>query len=69
MLADSGGQDTVERHGGLDAVMEKTVQREQETPASNGRGMIDDFRLRGSRTWRHMGGHLKKRGWCTEVAH
>ncbi len=49
--------------------MEKIVQREQESPASNGRDMIDDFRLRGSRTWRRMGGHLTKGGWLTEVAH
>ena len=59
------GQDTVERHDGLDVVMEKIVQWEQENPASNGREMIDDFRLRGSRTWRRMGGHLTKGGWLT----
>ena len=62
-------QDTVERHGGLDVVMEKIVQREQENAVSNGREMIDDFRLRGSRPCRHMGGHLTKRGWRTQVAH
>ena len=45
-------QDTVERHGGFDAVMEKVVQQEQENPASNGREMIDDFRLWGSRRCR-----------------
>ena len=45
------------------------VQREQENPAFNGREMIDDFRLRGSRTWRHMGGHLTNGGWRTEVVH
>ena len=44
--------DTVESHGSLDAVMEKIDQSGQETPASNRRGMIDDFRLRGSSTWR-----------------
>ena len=44
--------DIVERHGGLNVVMEKIDQLEQETPASNGRGMIDDFRLRGSSRWR-----------------
>ena len=48
--------DTVERHGGLNVVMEKINQLEQETPASNGAGMIDDFRLRGSRTWRTRSG-------------
>ena len=46
----------------IDVVMEKIVQREQETPTSNGRQIIDDFSLRGSRTWRHMGGHLSKEG-------
>lgn len=45
----------LERHGGLDVVMEKINQWEQENPASNGRVMIDDFRLPGSRTWRRMG--------------
>ena len=62
-------EDTVERHASLDVVMEKIVQWEQENPASNGRGMIDDFRLRGSRPCRRMGGHLTKGGWRTEVAH
>ena len=61
--------DTVERHGGFDAAIEKINRFEQATPASNGRGMIDDFRLRGSRPCRHMGGHLTKEGWRTEVAH
>ena len=61
--------DTVERHGGFDAAIEKINQFEQATPASNGREMIDDFRLRGSRPCRHMGGHLTKEGWRTEVAH
>ena len=49
--------------------MEKIVQREHENPASNGREMIDDFRLWGSSRCRHMGGHLTKEGgarrWCT----
>ena len=35
-LADSGGQDTVERHGGFDVVMEKIVLWKQKNPASNG---------------------------------
>ena len=59
----------VERHSGLDAVVDKIDQAEEETPASNGRERIDDFRLAGSRTWRRRGGHLTKRGWRTEVAH
>ena len=46
--------DTLERRAGLDVAMEKIVQWEQETPASNGRRMIDDFRLRGARSWRRM---------------
>ena len=57
-----GGQDTIERHAGRDAVMEKTVQREQENPGLNERGMIDDYRLRGSRTWRQRGRHLFEGG-------
>ena len=56
------GQDTVQRHGGLDVVMEKIVQREPENPASNGREMIDDFRLRGSSRCRQMGRHLSDGG-------
>ena len=60
-----GGQDTVERHAGLDAVTEKTVQREQEYPGLNGREMIDDFRLRGSRPCRRMGDTATKVGWRT----
>ena len=36
------------------------LQRERENPSSNGREMIDDFRLRGSRTWRRMDGPPKK---------
>ena len=63
------GQDTVERHDGLSVVMEKIDQWEQENPASKGREIIDDFRLRGSRTWRRMGGPLTRGGWRTEVAH
>ena len=58
-------RDTVERHDGLSVAMEKIVQREQENPASNGRERIDDFRLRGSRPCRHMGGHLSIGGWRT----
>ena len=32
-------------------------------------GMGDNFHLRGSRTWRRMGGHLTKGGWRTQVVH
>ena len=57
--------DTVEGHSGFDVVMEKVVQWEQENPASHGRETINDFRLRGSRTWRRRGGHLTNGGWRT----
>ena len=33
------------------------------------RGMGDNFHLRGSRTWRRMGGHLTKGGWRIQVVH
>ena len=56
------GQNTVECHAGLDAVREKTVQPEQENPGLNQRGMIDDFRLRGSHRCQQMGGHLSEGG-------
>ncbi len=46
--------DTVERHGGLDAVVDKIDQAEEETPASAGAGWIDNFRLWGSSSWRQM---------------
>ena len=46
--------DTVERHGGLDAVVDRIDQAEEETAASAGAGSIDDFRLWGSRRYRHM---------------
>ena len=53
---------TVEGHGGFDVVMEKVVQWEQETPASDGRERIDDFRLAGSRTWRRRVATLQTGG-------
>ena len=62
------GQDTVERHDGLSVVMEKLDQWEQENPASNGRGMIDDFRLWGSRRWSRTNAPPKKPRWRTWVA-
>ena len=40
--------DTVNRYGGFDAAVEKITQRNQETGLSNGRGIIDDYRLWGS---------------------
>ena len=50
-----GGQDTVEGHAGLDIVMEKIVQWEQQDPSLNEREMIDSFRLWGSSRCRRMG--------------
>ena len=47
--------DTVERHGGFDAVVDKINQAAEETAAWSGAGIIDDFHLRGSRTWRTRG--------------
>ena len=58
-------QDTVERHAGLDVVMEKIDPWGAENPASDGLAMIDDFRLRGSRTWRRRGGPLIDGGGST----
>ncbi len=55
---------TLKRHAGLDAVVDMIDQA-----ASAGAGWIDDIRLRGSRTWRRMGGHLSDGGWLTQVAH
>ncbi len=46
--------DTVERHGGLDAVVDKIDQAEEETAASVGAGWIDNFHLGGSSSWRQM---------------
>ena len=61
--------DTVERQGGFDAVVQKINQSEQKRPPSNGRGMIDDFHLWGSRTCRRMGGYLTRGGWRIQVVH
>ena len=53
------------RHGGFYAAIKKILQRERENPVPNGREMIDDFRLRGSRPCRRMGGPVTKGGWRT----
>ena len=54
--------ETLERHGGWDAVVTKVIQSEQETGSSDDRGMIDDFHLWGSRRCRQMGVTLSDRG-------
>ena len=38
-------------------------------PPSAGAGWFDNFRLRGSRPCRRMGGHLTRVGWRTQVVH
>ena len=55
--------DTVERHGGWDAVIEKILRWERENRATKGRGSIDRFCLWGSRRCRRMGGPVTKGGW------
>ena len=37
--------ETLDRHGGWDAVVQRVIQSEQETGSPDSRGMIDDFRL------------------------
>ena len=63
--------DTVERHCDLDAVVDRFDQLEQESPASNGRGMIDDFRLRGHARGVIWVARLQRGGgarrWCTNL--
>ena len=48
--------DTIDHHGGLDAIMDKIDQLKQKTPASSGAALIDDFRVWGSRRCRRKGG-------------
>ena len=57
--------ETLDRHGGWDAVVTKVIQSEQETVSSDDRGMIDDFRLWGSRRCRRTGGPLIDGGGST----
>ena len=52
--------DNVEHCGGLDAVVDKIDQAEEETVAAAGAGWIDNFRLWGSRRWRRINAPLKK---------
>ena len=47
--------DTIDHHGGLDAIMEKIHQLTQGIPESSGAGLIDDFRVWGSRRCRRIG--------------
>ena len=61
--------DTPERHGGFNAIVRKVLQWDQENPVPKGREMIDEFRLRGSRTCRRMGVPLSDGGWRMQVVH
>ena len=54
--------DTVERYGGLNAALKKMNELARESPMSNARGMIDDFRLWGSRRCRRGGVRLTNVG-------
>ena len=61
----SADRETVERYGGLNAALKKINQLKQAAPEPQGLGMIDDFRLWGSRRCRRMGVHLTKGGRLT----
>ena len=54
--------DTIERHGGFDAVVERVLQVEEQSASTNGPGMIDDFHLWGSSRCRQMGVTLSEGG-------
>ena len=47
--------DTIERHGGWEAVVTKVIQVEEQSASTNDQGMIDNFHLWGSRRCRQMG--------------
>ena len=57
--------ETLERHGGFDAAVKKVLQTEEGTRSFDDRGMIDDFRLWGSRRCRRTGGPLIDGGGST----
>ena len=54
--------ETLERHGGFDAAVNKVLQSEQDTASSDDQGMIDAFHLWGSSRCRQMGRHLSDGG-------
>ena len=54
--------ETLERHGGFDAAVNKVLQSEQEAASPNDQGMIDDFHLWGSHRCRRMGVALSEGG-------
>ncbi len=63
LAVDNADWETLEPYGGLDATMRKIHQFEQQSPNFNGPGMIDEFRLWGSRRCRRMHAPLTKEGW------
>ena len=63
LAVDNGDWETLEPYGGLDAAMRKLHQLEQQSPNINGFGMIDEFRLWGSRRCRRMHAPPTKEGW------
>ena len=63
LAVDNGDWETLEPYGGLDAAMRKLHQLEQQSPNINGFGMMDEFRLWGSRWCRRMHAPLTKVGW------
>ena len=52
--------DTIERHGGFDAVVEMILRWDRKNPVPKDRGSIDSFRLWGSRRCRRIGDHVTK---------
>ena len=54
--------ETLDRHGGIDAVVERVLQVEEQSASTDGPGMIDDFRLWGSLRCRQMGVPLSEGG-------
>ena len=52
--------DTVESHGGFDAVVEKILRWDRKNPVPKDHGSIDSFRLWGSRRCRRIGDRLTK---------
>ena len=69
LAVDNADWETLEPYGDLDAAMRKIHQFEQQNPNFNGPGMIDNFRLRGSRPCRRMGVPLSDGGWRMQVVH
>ena len=61
----SADWETVERYGGLNAALKKINQLKQATPEPQGLGMINDFRLWGSRRCRRTHAPLTKGEWLT----